>query len=67
MGLRLAEGIDLARIAERSGIAQEALLDGKAVASLSRQGLLSIEGSRLIVTDAGMPLLDRVLAEIVAV
>lgn len=67
MGLRLGEGIDLARIAKRSGIAQEALLDGKAVASLSRQGLLSIEGSRLIVTDAGMPLLDRVLAEIVAV
>ncbi|MBY8822683.1 radical SAM family heme chaperone HemW [Sphingomonas colocasiae] len=67
MGLRLAEGVDLARIAAQSTVAQETLLDGKAVAQLSKQGLLSLDGSRLTVTNAGMPLLDRVLAEIVAV
>lgn len=67
MGLRLAEGVDLARIASQSGVTQEALVDGTAVATLAAQGLLTTTGSRLTVTDAGMPLLDRILAEIVTI
>jgi len=67
MGLRLGEGVDLARIAAQSGIAQEALVDAKAVAQLSAQGLVRTDGSRLMVADTGMPVLDRVLAEIVAI
>jgi oxygen-independent coproporphyrinogen-3 oxidase len=62
MGLRLGEGVDLARI--------EALADGRVVddnnlARLETQGLLAREGRRLRVTDAGMLLLDAILPEIV--
>lgn len=67
MGLRLAEGVDLARIAARSGMAQDALVNARAVARLKAQGLLWQEGTRLGVHEAGMLLLDAVLAEIVAV
>jgi putative oxygen-independent coproporphyrinogen III oxidase len=67
MGLRLAEGVDLARIALQSSIARDALVDARAVTHLSAQGLLVTNGTRLTVTDTGMPVLDRILAEIVAV
>ena len=58
MGLRLAEGIDRARIAYP--------LDRTAVTRLTAQGLLASEGTRLRATPAGMLLLDSVLAEILA-
>ena len=67
MGLRLAEGIDLARIATRTGVAQDRLIDAKAAGRLETLGLVRREGERLCVSDAGMPLLDAILAEIVAV
>jgi len=67
MGLRLGEGVDLARIVAMSGIAADALVDPVTTARLAGHGLVSRTGSRLTVTDAGMPVLDRVLAEIVAV
>ena len=65
MGLRLAEGVDLGRIARMSGVSD--LVDDRAVGMLIAQGLLARSGERLLVTDAGMPLLDRILAEIVTV
>ncbi|MCJ8159401.1 radical SAM family heme chaperone HemW [Sphingomonas sp. LaA6.9] len=65
MGLRLAEGVDLERIAAMSGLAADALTDADAVARLARQGLLQRTDSRLGVNDAGMLVLDRILAEIV--
>lgn len=65
MGLRLREGVDLARVARMSGVA--GLVDRRAVEMLERHGLVQTEGDRLIVTDAGMPVLDGVLAEVVAV
>jgi oxygen-independent coproporphyrinogen-3 oxidase len=65
MGLRLAEGIDLARISARTGLARDALVDLHAVARLG--GLVTLDGDRLTVTEAGMPVLDRILPEIVAV
>jgi len=67
MGLRLAEGVDLADLAERTGLAREALVDEEAVARLSEAGLMRRMGARLAVTPAGMLLLDGILAEIVAV
>ncbi len=66
MGLRLAEGVDLARIAAMSGLPVGQLVDAAAVDRLARQGLLARDGERLTVTDAGMLLLDAILAEIVA-
>jgi oxygen-independent coproporphyrinogen-3 oxidase len=67
MGLRLAQGVDLAAIAARTGIAAEALVDGAAIARLAGHGLLRQADSRLTVTPQGMLLLDGILAQIVAV
>jgi len=67
MGLRLAEGVDLAGIAARTGVAQAALVDEAAVARLAGHGLLRRDRDRLTVTPAGMLLLDGILGEIVAV
>ena len=58
MGLRLAEGVDLARI-------PDAPLDLKALALLETQGLVTRAGTRLVATDAGMPVLEAILRELV--
>ncbi|MCW0198374.1 radical SAM family heme chaperone HemW [Sphingopyxis sp.] len=65
MGLRLTEGIDLARAEARSGLAREAFVDADAAARLAGQGLLGQDGDRLAVTDAGILLLDSILSEVV--
>lgn len=65
MGLRLTEGVDLARIEMRSGLAREAFVDGDAVARLVGQGLMTHTGDRLMVTDDGILLLDSILSEVV--
>ncbi|HEX2811845.1 MAG TPA: radical SAM family heme chaperone HemW [Sphingopyxis sp.] len=65
MGLRLTEGIDLARVEDRSGLGREAFVDAAAVARLAGQGLLVQAGDRLAVTDAGILLLDSILSEVV--
>ena len=67
MGLRLGEGVDLARIAARTEVAADALVHRRAAQTLSDYGLVEREGDRLTVTPAGMPLLDRILAELVAI
>ncbi len=66
MGLRLAEGVDLARISRRSGVPQAALLNARNTALMSGHGLLNLSGNRLTITAAGIPVLDRILPEIVA-
>ncbi len=63
MGLRLDEGVDLARVAAMTG--EDRLVDAAAVARLAGHGLLTRDGPRLRVTAAGMLLLDGILAEIV--
>ncbi len=63
MGLRLTEGIDLARIAMLAG--GVAPVDAKAVARLSDLGLMAQTGDRLRVTEAGALLLDAILPEVV--
>ncbi|MFC4291692.1 radical SAM family heme chaperone HemW [Sphingorhabdus arenilitoris] len=67
MGLRLAEGIAPDEMAARFGLSVWQMLDKAAIGRLSRLGLLRAEGSRLHVTAKGMPLLDAILPEIVAV
>ena len=66
MGLRLAEGIDLGEIGCRFGYVPDALIVLDKVALYARLGLVEHEGNRLTVTPAGMPLLDALLAELVA-
>jgi putative oxygen-independent coproporphyrinogen III oxidase len=65
MGLRLAEGVDLAALAARFGLSPAELHDAPRCTRYQRQGLLWFEGSRMGVTPAGMPLLDALLGEIV--
>jgi oxygen-independent coproporphyrinogen-3 oxidase len=66
MGLRLAEGVDLADIARRTGMAEDALINPTAARQLRQHGLILQDGSHLIVLPDGMLLLDRILAELVA-
>ncbi len=65
MGLRLAEGIAPAALAERFGLAETDLIDPAKRTFYTAQGLLTEQADRLIVTGAGMPLLDGLLAELV--
>ena len=66
MGLRLAEGVDLAALCVRFGLTEPELIDARGLAGPLRQGLVWREGSRLGVTEAGMPVLDALLGELVA-
>lgn len=59
MGLRLAEGVDLAQIGADH-------VDDAAVARLAGHGLIVREGARLRVTAAGMPVLEGILREVVS-
>ena len=65
MGLRLAEGIAPAALARRFGLAETDLLDPAKRAFYTAQGLLTERADRLTVTEAGMPLLDGLLGELV--
>jgi putative oxygen-independent coproporphyrinogen III oxidase len=65
MGLRLGEGVDLARIAALGGTEPDALVDAPQVGLLSREGLIARAGDRLRVTERGFVLLDSILAAVV--
>ena len=67
MGLRLAEGVDLDRIAALGARPIAELADLAAIDALSAQGLLERDGTRLRATDAGMPVLNAILGQIVRV
>jgi putative oxygen-independent coproporphyrinogen III oxidase len=63
MGLRLAEGIDVARFERLTG----ASLNAERVSFLESEGLVErAENSRLRVTAAGFPLLDAIVADLAA-
>jgi oxygen-independent coproporphyrinogen-3 oxidase len=63
MGLRLAEGIDLAAMEERFGVP---VADQARVERLLESGHLARSGSRFRATPEGRLLLDRILGEIAA-
>ncbi|WP_338466088.1 radical SAM family heme chaperone HemW [Novosphingobium sp. ZN18A2] len=65
MGLRLAEGIEPAALAARFGLSPDQMLDAEKVAFHRNLGLLRQDGGRLAVTEAGAPLLEALLGEIV--
>ncbi len=67
MGLRLREGVDLADIAQRTGICADKLIDKGAAAMIADLGMLHRDGDRVTITPKGMPLLDAILPKIVAV
>ncbi len=64
MGLRLAEGIDLAATARRLDVTPGAMLDGTRFDALAAQGLTWRKGDRIGVTGRGILVLDAILAEI---
>lgn len=65
MGLRLTEGIELAAMSNRFGIAPDQMIDRKKFGFYRDIGMLWENGERIGVTGAGMPLLDALLAELV--
>jgi oxygen-independent coproporphyrinogen-3 oxidase len=65
MGLRLREGIDLAAAAARFGFRPAELIDPGKLTLYRAQGLVWQDDTRIGVTEAGMPLLDALLGELV--
>jgi oxygen-independent coproporphyrinogen-3 oxidase len=65
MGLRLAEGVDLAALSPRFGIPSAELIDAEKLALYECLGLAWRAGERIGVTPQGMPLLDALLGELV--
>ena len=65
MGLRLAEGLDLAAVAERFGLSAEALCAPDKLSFYEQQGLVWRKETRIGVTGLGMPLLDALLGELI--
>jgi putative oxygen-independent coproporphyrinogen III oxidase len=67
MGLRLREGVDISALTDRFAMAAEELLDLAAVEKLSTLGFLHEYGTRITIAPKGMPLLDAILPQIVAI
>jgi putative oxygen-independent coproporphyrinogen III oxidase len=65
MGLRLREGVDLAALARRFAISPGELCDARKLTFYAGQGLAWRDGDRIVVSEAGMPLLDALLGELV--
>ncbi len=66
MGLRLTEGVPLARLARCAGVPAATVLDGRAVRAMTEGGYLVPSTDRLIATEAGQAVLDSVLARLLA-
>lgn len=64
MGLRLGEGVDVARIAARSGVGEP--VDVTAIERLAQLDLIEFTPPRLRVTERGFGVLDAILTEVVA-
>jgi len=65
MGLRLDEGIDLARVAALGSAQIGALIDQGQLTMLEREGLAARDGTRLAITERGMPVLEAILRALV--
>jgi oxygen-independent coproporphyrinogen-3 oxidase len=65
MGLRLAEGVDLGALAGRFSLTPADLATPDRVALYRQQGLLKTDGDRITVTQAGMLVLNSLIAELV--
>lgn len=65
MGLRLAEGVDLAALARRFAVPPAALIDPAKLTLYRDLGLVRTDADWIGVTPQGMPLLDALLGELV--
>ncbi len=66
MGLRLADGIDAARFEAATGVALDAALDARGLAEVVGLGMVERTPAGLALTPTGQPLLNAVLAKLVA-
>lgn len=66
MGLRLGEGVDLAALGDRLRIAPDQLVDQERLPHLQSIGLIWQDGLRIGVADAGRPVLDAILGELIS-
>jgi len=64
MGLRLAEGMDVGALASRLGLAQGDLIEADKLALFIRQGLMWQEAPRIGATEAGMLVLNSLIAQV---
>lgn len=67
MGLRLKEGVHLASLSSRFGLPISSMIDPRKLSLYEREGLVSSDGERIAVTSCGMPLLDGLLPELIAI
>jgi putative oxygen-independent coproporphyrinogen III oxidase len=66
MGLRLTEGVDLADLRVRFGFDVSEMVVGKKVNFYKRKGMVGLDRAELWITEAGMPLLDGLLGELIS-
>lgn len=66
MGLRLAEGVDLAVLENKTGLTATDIIDMHEVEKLSSAGFMEANADRLMVSMKGMPLLDAILPKIIS-
>ncbi len=66
MGLRLEEGVSESRLRRRTGCDPDRVIDRAGLARLRTGGYLDGRAGHLRATDAGRPLLNRLLAELLA-
>ncbi|WP_417621898.1 radical SAM family heme chaperone HemW [Parasphingorhabdus sp.] len=66
MGLRLAEGVDLAALEAKTGLPSAQMVDADEVSKLAALGFVEQRDGRLIIQSKGMPLLDALLPKIIA-
>ncbi len=66
MGLRLGEGVNLSGFETRFKMSRNSLINSDKLAHLQSIGMLWDDGTRIGVTEAGRPVLDAVLGELVA-
>jgi putative oxygen-independent coproporphyrinogen III oxidase len=66
MGLRLAEGINAAHFAQRTGVALTDMLNPIKFAHMQQDGFIAWDGQQLKATAKGWPLLNTLLGAIIA-
>ena len=66
MGLRLAEGVDIPVLENKTGLTSTDIIDMHEVEKLSSAGFMEASAARLMVTMKGMPLLDAILPKIIS-
>ena len=66
MGLRLAEGVSEAQLSERTGCDPDRVIDRAGLARLIGAGYVECRGGRLTATATGRPLLNSLLAALLA-